>query len=109
MSATTKHTPGPWKLEDGPLGRYIYADSYVGPVACMYSRLDLPGHCPEVAEQRNANAQIVVTAPDLLDVLRLAFEYLDNIPETAAGGDDEAVRIARAAKKVIAQAEGRTA
>lgn len=95
----TKHTPGPWKLEDGPLGRYIYADGRVWAIACMY----------KVADQREANARLVCAAPDMLDVLRRAFEYLDNIPETAAGGDDEAVEIARAAKKVIAQAEGRTA
>lgn len=50
---------------------------------------------------------VVVPASDwylMLSALRRAFEYLDNIPETSAGGDDEAVEIARAAKVAIKQA-----
>lgn len=71
MNAAPKHTPGPWRLEPGPLGWYIYSDSHVGPIACMYSRLDLPGHFPEAAEQRDANARLVVAAPELLEALEL--------------------------------------
>lgn len=45
-------------------------------------------------------------APDLYTALQAAFEYLDAIPESAAGGDDEAVRIARQARAALAKARG---
>ena len=45
-------------------------------------------------------------APDMYDALKVAFEYLDAIPETAAGGDDEAIRIARLCRAALAKARG---
>jgi len=45
-------------------------------------------------------------APDMYDALKAAFEYLDAIPETAAGGDGEAIRIARLCRAALAKARG---
>lgn len=59
--------------------------------------------------EQTANARLVAAAPDLLDALQAAFEYLDMIPESAAGGCDEAVRIARKARAAIAKATGKQA
>jgi len=40
----------------------------------------------------------------LLAALQACWEYMDLIPESAAGGDDEAVRLARIAKEAIIKA-----
>jgi hypothetical protein len=45
--------------------------------------------------------RIAAAAPDLHAALQFCYEYLDGIPESAAGGDDEAVRLARIAKIVL--------
>lgn len=52
------------------------------------------------------DAQLVEAAPELLKVLREAWEYLDCIPESAAGGDDEARAIAERAYVAIKKAGG---
>ena len=44
-------------------------------------------------------------APDLLAELRRAVDYLDCIPESAAGGDDEARAIVLRARALIARVE----
>lgn len=38
---------------------------------------------------------------EVREALQLCYEYLDGIPESAAGGDDEAVRLARIAKNAL--------
>ena len=49
---------------------------------------------------------LLEAAPDLLEALQQCWEYLDCIPESAAGGDDEAVRLAKKARARIKQATG---
>lgn len=45
--------------------------------------------------------RLAAAAPDLHAALQFCYEYLDGIPESAAGGDDEAMRLARIAKIVL--------
>jgi hypothetical protein len=58
-------------------------------------------------EKRETIGHLVAAAPALYVVLREVFEYLDAIPESAAGGDDDAVRLARNARAALDMAEGK--
>ena len=99
MSA--KHTPGPWRLYQGPL-LYVEADNHVGPIAELRSRLDYGRMHPLVAETRDANARLIAAAPDLLEALKeLLGPYVDKPSETTGmmdllvcGEDIDAARAA---------------
>ena len=49
-------------------------------------------------------ARLIVAAPELLLMLNIVTDYLDCIPESAAGGDDEAVQLVRQCRATIAKA-----
>ena len=110
----TKHTPGPWALETVPTTCGVCHK--VGPFpgkrpvdkpryACLYADYPSKGNQPD--DELEANARLIVSAPELYDVLREVFEYLDAIPESAAGGDDDAVRLGRKARAALDMAEGK--
>ena len=50
-------------------------------------------------------AKRIAGAPDLEAALRLCRDYLSCIPESAAGGDDEAVYLTRIANEALAKVE----
>jgi hypothetical protein len=85
----TKFTPGPWSVADwmivGGNGEYVARMTW---------------------DNEEPNARLIAAAPDLFLALQAAAEYLDGIPESAAGGDDDAVRIARNAFAALAKARG---
>lgn len=58
----------------------------------------------EVCRVMPKQATLIAAAPKLLEALRRCADYLDCIPESAAGGDDEAGRLTREARRSIAQA-----
>lgn len=61
------HTPGPWHVAKGGLGREIRADD--GPfIASVYDHTFTYG-------ERNANAHLIAAAPELLDAARAALAY----------------------------------
>jgi hypothetical protein len=112
----SKHTPGPWTV--GARGKYgthnaniIFSNGGEGSVATVYG---LPMHTnleevdPKYAEGM-ANARLIAAAPELLEALREAYGYVDCIPETAAGGDDAAIELARRLRAAIAKATGEPA
>jgi hypothetical protein len=57
--------------------------------------------------EAEATARAIVVMPEVHTLLRDCFGYLDWIPESAAGGDDEAVALARRTKAVLDKLEGR--
>lgn len=62
------HTPGPWHVAKGGLGREIRADD--GPfIASVYDHTFTYG-------ERNANARVLAAAPELLDALKQAVETI---------------------------------
>lgn len=67
-SSPAKHTPGPWLVKGGN-GNLVYsAQGWIADV-----RAGTKGsHGSEV----NANARLIAAAPELLDVLRVAFNTL---------------------------------
>lgn len=93
------HTPGPWFMsttfgQQGLIGPKDYS-----PVASVTGYYTLHG-------QTEANARLIAAAPELLNILRKCRDYLSCIPESSAGGDDDAVMLAQEASSVIAKATG---
>lgn len=97
MTTNTKHTPGPWIHT----GNTIYAASDTAiahPIATVKCGPSMP-NCMD-------NAKMLAAAPGLYAALRACAEYLACIPETAAGGDDEALLLTRMALATLAKVEG---
>jgi len=74
-------------------------------------------HHPDAIAQREAAASARVNshmarfrleraAPELAALVREARDYLSGIPETAAGGDDEAAALTRKLDTVLARIDG---
>lgn len=101
---STKHTPGPWATAGGSTGRYrtptieVRALTGGGVSQCIATVTSIA--------VGQANARLIAAAPELLEALRAARDYLSCIPESAAGGDDEAARLARLASSAIRKATG---
>ena len=66
--STSHHTAGPWRLIQGAM-LAVEADGHLGPLAELRSRLDYGCMHPLVAQTREANARLIVAAPDLLEAL----------------------------------------
>lgn len=74
-----EHTPGPWHVTAGPYPREIRADD--GPfIASVYDLGVTYG-------ERNANARLLAAAPELLDALKEAADWIathgDTLPASA--------------------------
>jgi hypothetical protein len=61
IQPTTKHTAGPWTIEEGYKAAQIVGDNAIVTV--------LP-EWPCQADEQRANARLVATAPELLEALR---------------------------------------
>lgn len=74
----SKHTPGPWTIDEHELGSFIRcAGGYIitGPVN------ERPGY--------KANARLIAAAPNLLEALMKAATALERVEHLIGGGDDE--------------------
>lgn len=100
MTTESKHTPGPWTVgvDEQDHGRPYVKDAE-GYVVCAL--IFEPG-----TGEPEANARLIAAAPDLLEALRACHDYLSCIPESAAGGDDDAVGLTRRAAAAISKATG---
>jgi hypothetical protein len=97
----SKHTPGPWRLDDGYL---VPRDGLlVGRLYCG----------PEFCDEINANATLVAAAPDLKDGCNALLGLIqlvcarDDMPPAIREALETSHRIAEA-RAAIAKAEGRT-
>lgn len=97
---TTKHTPGPWTIDE-PGSRLITFHGI--PVAKALDNCD-------TKEEIQANARLIAAAPDMLEELKDAVDYLSRRREelAQAGVDYKhlTTRIARY-NAAIAKAEGK--
>lgn len=68
----TKHTPGPW-IDDGHDGEdtQIVNSKWGGVARIVYN-----GDC----SQRVANAKLIAAAPELLEALKMAVAWRDEVP-----------------------------
>lgn len=95
---TPKHTPGPWRAWD-PEGRGGDAIPIIDSHGAMFAAVEAIDITDEQAhEQQQANAQLIVAAPDLLAACNAALAYLD--------AEDSAGLVAEIAA-AVAKAEGR--
>jgi len=53
-----------------------------------------------------ANSLLIAAAPELYELLSAMAEYMSDIPESAAGGDDYAVSLCRKANAVLKKFRG---
>lgn len=81
-----KHTPGPWQqFDDGGAinERHTYGPEYAdcawGPDGPGHSLIaDCSPHGQRATEETIANARLIAAAPELLDALEAAADYLYN-------------------------------
>jgi hypothetical protein len=97
---TTKHTPGPWTIEDGIRGTTAIIGSDTDGGTAVLARLP---HWPIEKEMQASNARLIAAAPELADALRLAMDTIDSLhghycPNCKGGCPDlETIAIGRAA------------
>jgi len=101
MTTTTKHTPGPWALDEVRTGcgrafRIGSGEMLKAGKGCCIIYDDYPGN-PE--NERKANACLIAAAPDLMDACDFALTIL----EALGNGKGDAAMACRAA---LAKARG---
>lgn len=105
----TKHTPGPWGINNtimvsaSPviLPSSVVAHRYGSTdTICKFSFMTRKPH-----DEERANARLIAAAPDLLDALRLLLDGLETYAPEFMHGLPKADYI-RAARAAIAKAEG---
>lgn len=94
----SKFTPGPWKIGFPPPN----GEQTIGTLNGLMVAVVTTG---ATGIHTIANARLIAAAPDLYDLLAECAEYMDYIPESAAGGDDVARAIVQRAKKILAKVE----
>lgn len=97
----SKHTPGPWincqAVGQRLSSRRIISDS--NKISTVVA--DVPDYGKTSASERHANARLIAAAPDLLEALTRAEDYLRNCCGSA--------KIANFCKAAIAKATGESA
>lgn len=102
MDMHSKHTPGPWDVDEGDKST-IYELDAANPIAEVFS--------DRSAEENEANARLIAAAPELLDALTALLDEAEDVFVCMA----DATGIDRhnlppqfaAARAAIAKAEGR--
>ena len=75
----SKHTPGPWFVQDGYLTIYNLSEGTVGTTCAIAKVLrEQPGD-----DQAEANARLIAAAPELLEACEAAIRY-DAVIQTCA-------------------------
>ena len=98
----TKHTPGPWKVEED--GFIRVGTKTIGLIGNAY-------YHPDDFPERNANARMMAAAPDMLETLLLAEIALHTAAVLSElNGDSQAnaefLIVAEDCRKAIAKAKG---
>ena len=100
------HTPGPWEVEldvgqDGDIGVFAEQLTAIAFVNCR----EVPEDTDPPREQALANARLIASAPDLLEALKNAENYLDSSLSPCEARCECIIHLVWAA---IAKAEGRS-
>lgn len=69
-----KHTPGPWRVEDGEL--LAGGDSGAVVLGSIHGADDYPCCEEDIDAECKANARLIAAAPDLLALLEEAYDAL---------------------------------
>ena len=106
MTETYLHTPGPWHYEVSRNCESMFSlIDDCGAQLAEIERWNSDPDAPDVAEQAEANAQLIRTSPDLLAALELALAALNAAPRFRIRGLDS-YGIAALCTRVIASAKG---
>ena len=107
----TKHTPGPWALDD-KTGTISWGDCSFGApagaggfVVASHSVCNIPRHQSErITDEHRANALLIAAAPELFRSARMWIEYLDSPSPDGSGELEE--QILGDMRAAIAKAKG---
>jgi len=97
----SKHTPGPWFVQDDHGKRYIDTSGNDDTIAEIHRRRSKGSvySCPEAG----CNASLIAAAPDLLEALEYALSmWGDYLP----AGNSNAMKAIKQARAAIARAKG---
>ena len=72
-----KHTPGPW-FERREGFSTVYIEARIG--GGMLQEVAACGPTEAGQDQQAANARLISAAPELLDALRMALDWIDAVP-----------------------------
>jgi len=95
----SKHTPGPWSINDWPQATTDIAIGAVGaPLIAKVPLRDVS------LNEQKANASLIAAAPDLLEALKLAVSALERSDYIMM--DDDSFDVVDVAREVIYKATG---
>ena len=97
---STKHSPGPWKRRRGPYGTIVAGPAILEHPGRDAMRLD------EKLARREADADLILAAPDMLAALKGILANFHESVITAEGLDE--FPALKAVSDAIAKAEGRS-
>ena len=97
------HTPGPWVLRSNG---EITAQTWVGKWDDYICRMPFNSleEAAEIGAMQLSNARLIAAAPELLEVLRMAREQCERLPD-----DPETDLLVHTIEAIIAKARGKTA
>ena len=82
MKTKTTHTPGPWKVEIGVYDKDYYIHSENPRNGSLVAQCTTTGDVDGYHEAY-ANANLIAAAPELLNQLRIATEWLEELADLA--------------------------
>lgn len=100
---TTKHTPGPWEKADGTDGITRGVRGWHGPE--MVNVINWNGISRATSVTGQANARLIVAAPDLLEALQELCEIVEDAIEQKSAKDLDSFTL-QPARAAIAKATG---
>jgi hypothetical protein len=92
-------TPGPWKT-----GHILNGDLWIGP---DYDKT-LVCRIEDERDERHANARLIASAPEMLEVLEEVEEFLDGRTDADLDGPNAEMRLYITVRAIIQKAKGET-
>lgn len=108
---TTKHTQGPWKIENWKIGELKTDQTTIVSKSDPIAIVENLWIQPDRVLEQEANAQLIASAPELLEACKYALDILERIgkPKITQGGyceEQDYDTSVRELKNSISKAEG---
>lgn len=113
MNTTAKHTPGPWVADTD---NWDLIDNMI---RCLkegkgtrrewmaVGKNDNDGYAESLAYCHPKNAALIAAAPDLLEALKAAAYFIENVPDDAPDRQEQFFAVRDAWRVALDKAEGR--
>jgi len=106
---TSKHTPAPWRVTDNSWEISTVYNRSGDPVAECHINPDVTEETQDIFErQKDANARLIASAPDMFDTLTDLEEYLADCADADIEGGNTEMRLLMQVREVLAKATGRS-